>query len=173
MPVIIDTNCFACVFSSKNKHHLEFKPILEWIIKGNGIMIIGGTKYEKELIKDFTYQKIIRLLREIGKVKQGNTLQIDNQEKEIKKKLIQKGFNDQHLVAMVIVTKCRIICSNDKESIQFVTLKNLYPKGALHPVYYSSSKNKSLLCDKYIDDSYKPAKKTIKRLATKALKSIA
>jgi len=52
--------------------------------------------------------------------------------------------------------KCKVICSTDTRSIPFVSDNKYYPKGCSTPVYYTSSANKSLLTDKYVDKSLKP-----------------
>ena len=59
MAIIIDTNCIANVFSPKTANHSEFKPVLEWILLGKGLMIYGGSKYREELKKTAKYLPII------------------------------------------------------------------------------------------------------------------
>ena len=156
MPIILDTNCFANVFSAKSTKHEEFKPVLEWVKKGKGIFVYGGSKYIQELRTASKYLRIFRLLKDIKKIHEGNKEEIDKWEKEIKEKIKDQAFNDHHLSAIVIVTKCRIICSDDITSIKFVTNRDLYPKGIKKPKYYTGKKNKDLLCDKYIDDTLEP-----------------
>ncbi len=36
MCIIIDTNVLADVFNSESKLHMEFAPVVEWILKGKG-----------------------------------------------------------------------------------------------------------------------------------------
>lgn len=156
MPIIIDTNCLANVFSKKSSKHSNFAPVLNWILKGKGIIIYGGSKYIEELRKCNKYQTIIRLLREVGKVYVGNLQLIDQYEAECKKLITDRKFNDHHLAAIVRATRCRVICSEDTTSIIFVTNSMLYPKGFTTPVYYTNSGNIGLLDDKYVDTSLKP-----------------
>lgn len=156
MPIIIDTNCLANVFSAKSSNHDEFKPVLEWIILGKGMMVYGGTKYTEELRKTPKFNAIIRFLKDVGKVHVGDNLKIDNYQKEIESKGISLSFDDPHLPAIVIDTKCKIICSKDSKSIRFVTDPKHYPSGVAKPVYYTSSKNSKLLNDSYVHASLKP-----------------
>nr|WP_294877532.1 hypothetical protein [uncultured Pedobacter sp.] len=160
MPIIIDTNCIANVFSRSSANHENFSPVLQWVLKGKGVIVFGGNKYLQELLLCKKYLTIIRFLKEIGKVHIGNAGLIDQYERENKQLIQHKDFDDPHLAAIVKDTKCRIICSLDTTSIEFVTSPKLYPKRFSLPVYYTNSKNIDLLCDKYVDDTLKPLCKT-------------
>lgn len=172
MAIIIDANCIANVFSKNNSKHSEFKPVLDWIIEGKGLMIIGGTKYQGELAKLSKFLTIIRLLKEIGKVYSGNCHNIDNYQLKVEALRDSLDFDDPHLPAIIIDTKCRIICSEDTRSIPYVTDSKYYPKGVKTPVYYTSARNKDLLCDSYVDTSLKPLCKMNKNNAIRLTKLI-
>lgn len=172
MPIIVDTNCFANVFSRTSVKHKDFEPVLSWVVEGKGIFVYGGTKYKEELKKAKKYLTILRLLKEVGKVINKLDDEIDKLQKEIEAIKETALFNDVHLLAISAITKCRIICSEDTTSIQFVTNKKYLPKGVTKPVYYTSKKNKSLLCDKYVDNSLKPLCKIKKSLADKLYKNL-
>jgi len=165
MAVIIDTNCFANVFNRKSANHNEYRPVLEWIVKGKGLIIYGGTKYIEELKKSHKYLPIMRLLKDVNKVFVGNLANIDRLQAEIEANRADIDFDDPHLPAIVIDTKCRVICSEDKRSIPFVKNRDLYPNGMFAPVYYTSSRNTDLLCDNYIHDDLKPICKLNKEQA--------
>ena len=156
MPIIIDTNCFANVFSPKSNKHNEFKPVLEWILIGKGIMVYGGSKYKDELKKTPKYLSIIRLLKDVGKVLEGCSETIDRLQEQIESQNDDDDFDDPHLPAIVLATRCRLICSEDTRSIEHVTNRKYYPTRFSSPSYYTSSTNKSLLTDKYVDKSLKP-----------------
>lgn len=159
MCIIVDTNCLAAVFERKSENHYQFAPVLEWIITGKGKLIYGGSKYLKELTRARRYIKIFNLLKDKGKAIPINKELVDKEQERIEKEITDKDFDDPHLPAIVIVSKCKIICSSDTRSIRFVTLPQLYPKGIDVPKYYTSDRNKDLLCDKYIHDCYKPLSK--------------
>lgn len=172
MPIIIDTNCFANVFSRSSVKHKDFEPVLRWIIEGKGILIYGGTQYRNELKEAKKYLTIFRLLKEVGKVFNNYDHEIDIFQRTIEAKKDDDLFDDVHLLAISVVTKCRLICSEDTTSIPFVTSKKYLPKGVVRPVYYTSNKNKNLLCDKYVDESLKPLCKTKKTIAERLYKSL-
>lgn len=172
MAVIIDANCIANVFSRNNERHKEFEPVFEWIVKGKGIMVIGGSKYHGELKKLYKYNTIIRYLKEVGKVHIGDREKIDKYQLEIEEVRDDEDFDDPHLPAIIIETKCRIICSEDTRSIPYVTNSKFYPKGIKIPVYYTSSRNKNILSDKYVDESLKPLCRINKKYAERLSKMI-
>lgn len=165
MPIIIDTNCFANVFSRSSAKHKDFEPVLKWIIEGRGILIYGGSKYKEELRKASRYLTLFRLLKEVGKAVNKFDNEIDRLQKSIEAKKVEQEFNDVHLLAISVVSRCMLICSEDTKSIKYVTSRKYLPKGSLKPVYYTSIKNVILLNDKYVDDSLKPLCKVNKRLA--------
>lgn len=150
MPIIIDTNCLANVFNRSSDKHSEYEPVLDWILSGKGLVVLGGTKYLDELKSNSKYLKIISYLKDLKKVLMGDQQKIDELQAQIEEACPDPDFDDPHLVAIVIDTKCQIICSEDKRSISFVKKPELYPKGMKRPVYYTGAKNKKLLCDKYI-----------------------
>ncbi|WP_338375018.1 hypothetical protein [uncultured Flavobacterium sp.] len=156
MAIIIDANCVANVFSKSSAKHLDFKPVLEWILLGKGIMIFGGSQYRKEMAKTSKYLPIIRLLKDVGKAVEGCQNDIDEYQKKVENLRDNEDFDDPHLPAIVVITKCRLICSEDTRSIPFVTDRKYYPNNFTIPAYYTSAKNKNLLTDKYVDNSLKP-----------------
>lgn len=156
MPVIVDANCIPEVFSTKSKGHPDFKPVFDWIVNGKGLMVTGGTKYKKELEKLPKFLRIINLLKDSGKVLVGHTEKIDHYQEYVEGLKDDDDFDDEHLPAMVVETKCRVICSKDTRSIPHVRDRKYYPKGMTLPSYYTSKKNVDLLCDKYVDDVLKP-----------------
>ena len=163
MCVIIDTNCLASVFERTSEKHDQFAPVLAWILSGKGKLIFGGSKYIEELRKTPKYLRIINIFKDFGKVVQVDKMKVDTEQERIEAIITDKDFDDPHLPAIVIVSKCKVICSGDTRSIRFVTQPHLYPKGIDVPKYYTSNKNTDLLCDKYIHDTYKPLTKCTKK----------
>ncbi|WP_333661533.1 hypothetical protein [Chishuiella changwenlii] len=172
MAIIIDTNCLANVFSKSSDKHNEFKPVLDWILKGKGFLIYGGSKYNEELKKTPKYLPILRLLKDVGKVHKGNDDNIDNIENSISKTNTSKLFNDIHILAICLDTKCNLVCSEDTTSIPFITDPKHFGKGNIRPNFYTSSRNKDILDDKYVNQCYKPLCKINKEIAKKIEQSL-
>lgn len=157
MPIIIDANCIANVFDVNCARHAEFTPVRDWIVSGKGKMVYGGTTYENELRLLPKYLPIIRFLRESNKVIRGDKTAIDQYQSQVESKRTDPDFDDPHLVAISVVTKCLLICSEDTRSIKHVKDRKYYPKsfGNL-PSYYTSSSNSNLLSDIYVHQTFKP-----------------
>ena len=170
MPIIIDTNCFANVFSKNSAKHEEFAPVLEWVKSGSGKFVYGGTKYMKEI--PAKYLRILRYFNELNKTIKGDTSEIDEIELKNIELINDNDFDDPHIAAIVSVTKCRLICSEDTRSVKFIKNKILYPKHISVPKYYTGLKNKKLLVDKNIDKIHKPVLKLSKKQKSKLERNI-
>lgn len=142
MCIIIDTNALALVFQK----HSDFMPILKWVYKRNGFIVYGGTKYIYEL-KKTRYVRVFRLLKESHKAREVNRAKVDQREREIIKMTIGSDCDDQHIIAILNVSGCRILCSLDQRSYKYVKDKRFYSKREKRPYIYRSIKNKSLLRD--------------------------
>jgi hypothetical protein len=147
MCIIIDTNSLGAVFDLKNKFHKNFEPVFSWIFNKKGKIVIAGTTYKNEIKRMAQYRGLILQLQKAGKVaEKWNHDEVDLIEKKVKALESDKKFNDAHIIAMVIVTKRRIICTADKESYEFLKDKKLYLGAIAIPRIYRGLSNKNLLC---------------------------
>lgn len=148
MCIIIDTNALASVFQSNSADHNQFKHVLDWIMNGKGKIVFGGTKYKREL-----NERYISLFEEFKKANKSihiDDVLVDKEEEIVSKLLSDKDFDDQHLVGLLRISKCRLICSNDKRAYKYFKHNKFFPHAKNRPRIYSNSKNKNLLSDKYI-----------------------
>ena len=155
MAIIVDTNCFARVFCRNNKEHEEFAPVLDWILRGNGILVYGGSKYKRELREAMKFLRFFNLLKSAKKAIPFEDAPIDKIQARYEQRYKDPDFDDPHLPAIVLVTKCRLICTKDRRSYRFVTSPNLYPKRFHVPIYYSGLQDQTKLTDKNIPKSLK------------------
>ncbi len=72
---------------------------------------------------------------------------IDTREKEIKEKNRHRDFNDEHIIAIVIVSGCMLICTKDEKAFRFIKDPSFYPKHCKRPKIYLTKRNKNLLAD--------------------------
>ncbi len=75
---------------------------------------------------------------------------IDQYEKALQERNHQRAFNDKHIVAIIAISGCRLLCSKDAESYQFVKDKEFYPEDVKIPKIYSGKRNRDLLSTKNI-----------------------
>lgn len=145
MCLVIDTCCIATVFNSKSKHHSDFSPVLKWVRSGSGRMIYGGRKYKKELSQMTEYVKIINQLAKAGRVIELNGRKVDSKAAELKAKIPDDEFDDEHLVAILLVSKCKVVCTDDKRAHPYLQRADLYPPGK-RPKIYKSKSHSSMCC---------------------------
>lgn len=150
MCIVIDINTIPSVFNPLASDHHEFRPILDWLGNCNTKIVYGGTKYKQELRRMPRYFKLLQEMRTGGQVYEVDEASVDKEEIVIKQATYHKNFNDQAIVAIVIVSHCRWICSNDKKAHPFFKLNNLYPKGIKRPSIYTCHKNVGSLRNKHI-----------------------
>ncbi len=155
MCLVIDACCIPKVFDGGNKHHHNFAPVLEWVTNGNGRMIYGGTKYATELQALGKYLKVIVELKKSGRAVQMPNADVDAIAATLKVQITDPAFNDEHLIAIVIVSRCRVVCTVDKVAIIYLKQPQFYSCHRMKkPKIYQSIKNKNLCCDKNVVGNY-------------------
>lgn len=145
MCVVIDINTLAHVFNPDTPRHTEFVHVGNWIQRGHGFLVFGGTKLKKELKKAFRYLRLIRQMKDSGKAIAIRDDLVDAEEIRIKDLTLNTDCDDQHIIALLGVSRCPLLCSEDARSYPYITKKEYYPKGMARVRIYSSSRNNSLL----------------------------
>lgn len=125
--------------------HHEFKPVFDWIFYGPGRVVYGGTKYKDELKKARRYFGIFLELRKQRKAIEVDDFKVDQRQAELEEMVKHKDFDDAHIIAIVIVSGCRLICSNDSRAYTFIQDKKLYPKNFKRAKIYKGLSNQNLL----------------------------
>jgi hypothetical protein len=148
MCLVIDANCFALVFNSGTKEHGKFVPVLNWITEGKGRMIYGGTKYNTELRRA---QWMLGIVAELSRKRR--TVQIPNETVDpiataLKVKFPEPAFDDEHIAALVIASRCCVVCTNDNPAISYLKRAEVFSDfaGAERPKIYRGRKNHKVLC---------------------------
>ena len=172
MCIVIDTNTFASVFDPSSEKHSEFKPVLEWIVFGNGKIVYGGSKYKQELREARKYLSFFLELSKARKTKEINDAEVDEKQKEIERIVNDKKFNDPQIVAIIVVSGCKLICSEDKSAYPFFKRKDLYPKHITRPKIYSKASNADLLSDNNIAEICKPTRRLPKELGQGVIQNL-
>lgn len=168
MCLIIDVNTLSKVFDKSDVNHDAYRPVLSWIIEGRGKVVCGGSKYWEELKKVNKYLRVINQLNTARKVVKLPDGDVDEMMERLKGVCTDKDFDDPHIVALAIVSKVKIVCSEDERSYPYLTNKKWYPKGQGVPKIYrrsSSRSAKEMLSDKNIADICLPCEKLKKEMA--------
>lgn len=146
MCLVIDTCCLAKVFDQSNSDHRRFAPVLNWITKGQGSIVYGGSKYTTELKRASKFIPILAELNRRGRVIRLPNKKVNAIAKQVKEFVNSGNFNDEHLIAIVRVARCVIVCTDDKAAEPYLKRRDLYPKGAKKPRIYKHEHHKSLCC---------------------------
>ena len=168
MCIVIDVNTFPSVFDQSSERHPHFSAVLNWIIDGKGKIVWGGTKYLSEISRLGKYRRLWIQLGKAGKLVPIDDSLVDSQEREIKELCTDPDFDDPHIVALLSVSGCKLLCSQDARSYPYIQKKALYPKGAKLPKIYcerSSRRASKLLTDANIADICQPCCKLNKEKA--------
>lgn len=148
--VLLDTNCFSHVFNCNDKRFGEFKAVLQWLCYGPGYLVYGGSKYLDELKKAERYLKVFSLLHVYNKVHVYDSASIDSEQERITRLVDDERFDDPHLPAIVIVSKCQVICTGDDRCIPFLKRKDIYDGRVACPKFYTGENCSHLLKPKYV-----------------------
>ncbi|MGA7235229.1 MAG: hypothetical protein WBY44_06105 [Bryobacteraceae bacterium] len=137
------------VFNPRNAEHERFKPIAIWVTTGSGSVVYGGTKYLRELSKG----KYLNLFTELARVRRAvkvDTKSVDDRAMELKIRVPDEEFDDEHIVALIGLSKCCLVCTDDLRSLPYLKRKDLYPRGVKPPYIYRSLTDKKHCCAKLI-----------------------
>lgn len=147
MCLVIDTCCLSAVFDGQSRDHAKFVPVLEWV-SGKGRMIYGGTKYNEELKKARKFLPYITELSKQRKAIQMPSEGVDRIAAELKRKAPEPKFDDEHLVALVIASRCRVICTNDKKAAAYLKRADLFADyaGVDRPKIFNGHRSHGNLC---------------------------
>lgn len=174
MCLVIDMNTIPKVFNPSLDGHEKYKPILDWVINGRGKMVCGGSKYWEEFKLIGKYVRLFNQLNKAGKVVKIDDEAVDEKKDELMRLCNDPDFDDPHIVALLIVSGCKVISSEDARSYPYIKRKEWYPKGRDTPrIYKSSSFNNasSILCDGNLADVCLPCLKLRKSDASALMPS--
>lgn len=150
MCVVADPPTFIPMFKDDDPEHGQFAPVMEWITNGPGKFVVGGSTYQRELM---SVKSVIPFLTELERKRKVVRLSheaVDAEELQVKTLESSTDFDDPHLVALVRVTGCKIICIRDLRSHKFLRQTKFYGSPKARPRLYTRSKNRVLLCSKQI-----------------------
>lgn len=166
MCIVVDTNCLGRVLNRKSAEHDEFKPVLDWILDGKGTFVIGGSTYLGEAIG---YLKIFAELAKVNKIVDINKQQVDDQEAWAAAQIQHPDFDDPHLVALLRVSGCKLICSLDARAYPYLKHELFFSPAARRPRIYNQRGNADLLSDANIAECCTARKVTVKEKETLTL----
>jgi len=149
MCVIVDTNCFACVFNSSDSSHAQFKPIFDHIDNGKSKLTIGGTGYMRELQKLGRYSKLIAEMTRSRRAVTADSAKVDALEASIAGAFKDPSFNDKHIVALTYASNAKLVCTKDKTLEKYTKAREFYNRGKSIPKIYNERSRASVLPEQH------------------------
>jgi len=145
--IVLDANVFASVFSVDSALHHQFKPVLDWITKKGtgGRVVFGGTKYKRELAEAPKYRRIFLQLKNAGRAVEINQDRVDARETELLMVTRGTDCDDQHLIAILCVSGCMLVCSLDRRAYCHIRNRHNYRGRRKVPKIYNSARHRRLL----------------------------
>ena len=110
MCAIVDINV---VHQGRGKDRTEAgKFFFDWLLN-DGILVVGGSKFESEIKNDSRFLRFVNERRQSGKVRQG--IKSDEVDAEQNRLIGLKicGSDDEHILALARVSDTRILFTND------------------------------------------------------------
>ena len=160
MCIVIDTNTFSSVFDESSSLHSEFRPVFEWIYRRKGKVVYGGTKYRNELRKATKFLRLFGEFKKVNKVVEIEHEAVDREQERLEAECQHPDFDDAHLIAIVILSGCLLICTSDRKAHPFIKNADFYPRHVKRPKIYSKKSNADLLCDRNIASCCLPSEVT-------------
>lgn len=134
------------MFKSTDPNHADFVAVRQWVVEGTGKFVMGGTKYKAELMAVKSVVPFLAELERKGKVVRKRDADVDADEAAVKAIEPANDFDDPHLVALIRLTGCRLICIRDPRAHRFLRSPRFYRSKKERPRLYTRTKNGALLC---------------------------
>jgi predicted nucleic acid-binding protein len=135
MCIIVDANAARDLSAPTD----DGKPVLDWLLKGKGALIVGG-RLKTELSRSGLRSTLV-VWDQAGRLRKFDDTKVLEVSTHIDARRICCS-NDCHVIALAIVSRCRLIFTKDKN-----LHKDIKNKEILNPTasVYKSKKHKHLL----------------------------
>ena len=143
MCIVVDANVMGYVFSPSGDED-DFGPVREWIFKRKGRLVIGGSGYMEELKRVPSSAKAISELNKCRKVVKVENGPVDELEAAVRR-IVPADCDDPHIIALIGVSRCPLVCTQDKRAFRYLRDRSLYPWDNFSPKIYSHRQNAAVL----------------------------
>lgn len=114
MCIIIDAELFTATTNVRSKEYTDLKPVIDWIVYGKGKAVYGGLKYAREVKKHGKFRGFLTELEHISKTVHANDQDVDFTHCYLERKFKSSNYNDHHIVAIQVVSGCKLVCTVDQ-----------------------------------------------------------
>lgn len=150
MCIVPDAPILIPMLKPSDPAHEEFAPVLLWVRNGRGKFVVGGSKWKQELRAVRSILQPLQELERRGKIVFTPDAEVDAEVQVVKDLEPRADFDDPHLVALVRLTGCRLVCLRDPRAHRFLRDTRLYDRSTERPSLYTGMRNSRLLRDQNI-----------------------
>lgn len=136
MCFVVDANVMGLFCDKSNS---TYSPIWQFLYAPDSKckMIVGGQKYFDEMEACTKFRSIFIELRKTRKAVRINSELVDARQAEIEAKLPGR-CDDPHLIALLDVSECRILISDDRRADRFICDSKIFKDRKTRHIYRSS-----------------------------------
>lgn len=145
MCIVVDINTLAPTFNETCDRHNDFVLVKDWIDRGHGFLVFGGTKFKEELKKAHRYLRLVRLMKDSGRAIAIRDDIVDAEEARVRALTDGTDCDDQHIIGLLCASRCPLVCSMDARAYRYFHDRTLYPDGMVRVRIYSSRRSAALL----------------------------
>ncbi len=113
MCVVVDADTFTYFSNPHSSRHGEFQPVIKWVRDSNSKYVYGGTTYEAQLRKQQDFLSFLTRMYQAGKTVVIDHQKVDQIEQAIRQTITGSSYDDHHIVAIVLISRCKLVCSMD------------------------------------------------------------
>ena len=113
MCTVIDADTFSYFCNQDSKKYRDFQPVRDWIENGNRKIVYGGTDYQNHLNNHGKFLGYLTEQDRGGKTERLDDTEVDRVTNAIRTKYTRTDFDDHHIVAIVLISRCKLVCSMD------------------------------------------------------------
>lgn len=113
MCVVVDADTFAYFTNPISSRHKEFQPVVKWVRSSNSKFVYGGKTYGDQLDKYKGFRDFLTRMWQEGKTHKLNHKEVDDIENALARTITGPDYNDHHIVAIVLISRCKLVCSMD------------------------------------------------------------
>lgn len=133
MPIILDICVLHKLCPPSASRTASYDRIFNWLRSDKAKVCKGGTKYNEELIAARKYLPFfVELDKKRCLVKLDND-DVDGLAKRILDNEEETDLDDEHIIAMSIISNAFGVCTSDERAERFIKKSEYYPSGVSRP----------------------------------------
>ena len=113
MCTVIDADTFSYFYNPDSAKYSDFQPVRDWIENSSCKIVHGGTDYANHLDNNQRFLGYLMEQWHKGKTKELCRAEVDRVTSVIRGNFSGINFNDHHIVAIVLLSRCKLVCSID------------------------------------------------------------